>query len=218
MKRKASTAINRPFKRPRQVAQPQVYKKKSAPSIGVEKKFNDFSAITDISTTGTVTDITTFAAGDTALLRDGNKVLCKSIQLRGTLTLESLGKNAIVRYMVIHDKNANGVAPTWAQVVSTTPTTSHVASLKSITNASRFTTLLDRTIVLNNQSDTAGAVAKAYINDYINIPANCQLASFADGSAVVPTSGSLSLMMISDVASGIDDVDCLVLGRLRFIG
>lgn len=221
MKRKASQQRSGP--RPKLQRQGGVYgkaalKRKPSALLTQELKFNDFSNAGDISTTGVIVDMTTFAAGDTALLRDGNKILAKSIQLRGTFATESLAQNAIVRYMIIHDKNSNGTAPTFAQVFSTTPIVTHVYSLKSIANASRFTTLLDRTIVINNQSDTAGAFAKAYIDEYIKVPESCQLVAFADGTSAVPISGSLSLMIISDVATGITDVDSALLGRLRFVG
>lgn len=225
MKRRANFQPGAAFKRPRQspvVADVvmrdvagQRRRRQAAPSLAVEKKFNDSSCVTDATTTASITPLNTMAAGDTALLRDGNKILCTSVQIRGTLTLESLAANAIVRYLVVHDKNSNGVDPTAAQIFSTTPA---VYGLKSITNASRFTTLLDKTIVLMNQSDTAGAVGKAYINEYIKIPQALQLASFADGTSACPVSGSLSLIIISDLVAGAADVDVITLNRLRFIG
>lgn len=183
--------------------------------LGAEKKFFDTSSVTDASTTVTVVNLNNMAAGDTALTRDGNKILCKSCQFRITLENESLAQNTIVRFVLVHDKNANGVAPTGAQVFEGTP---NVYSMKSVANASRFITLWDETIVLNNSSDTAGAFQKGYIEKYISIPQHLQLSMYADGTAVVPTSGSLSLLYLSDVASGATDVNIIDNNRLRFVG
>lgn len=197
------------------VALPQARTKKANVSIGVEKKFFDSVTVTDATTTTSVLNLNNMGAGDTALLRDGNKILCKSIQLRGSFSLEAVSANAIVRYMIVHDKNGNGTAPTAAQVFEGTPA---VQALKNIGNASRFVTLLDKTIVLNSTTTTATALQKEYISEYVKIPQNLQLAAYADGTAAVPITGSLSLLIISDLAAGAADVDVVVNTRLRFIG
>lgn len=227
MKRKAGNQPGAAFKKPRMSRQPSVVlgdvimadvrrgRKSSPVGLAAEKKFFDSITVTDATTTASVLSLNNMGAGDTALLRDGNKILCLSVQLRGSFQLESLAANSIVRYMVIHDKNANGTAPTAAQVFEGTPA---VTALKSIGNASRFTTLLDKTIVINNQSDTAGAMAKAYVSEYIKVPRDLQLAAFTDGTAAVPISGSLSLLIIGDIAAGAADVDVVMSTRIRFIG
>lgn len=224
MKRGAAARDKRPFKRPRQagpVGQGDVVMRdvggrgRKAIALVAEKKFNDSSSVTDVTTTATVVNLNTMAAGDTALLRDGNKILSKTVQIRATLQLESLAANSIIRYLVVHDKNSNGVAPTAAQIFEGTPA---VYSMKNIGNGSRFTTLLDKIVVLNNQSDTAGAMAKAYISEFIKVPESLQLTAFADGTAAVPISGSLSLIIIGDIAAGVADVDAVFNNRLRFIG
>lgn len=224
MKRKASNLGSRPtLKRQRTIiVNPQrdvqmvMKRERSIPALLTsEKKYNDTSSVADVTTTATIVSLNSVAAGDTALLRDGNKILCVSIQIRATLVLESLAANSIIRYLIVHDKNSNGTAPTAAQVFEGTPA---VYSMKSVANASRFTTLLDKVVVLNNQSDTAGAVAKAYRSEYIKVPQQLQLSQFADGSAAVPVSGSLSLIIIGDIAAGAADVDAIFNIRLRFIG
>ena len=231
MKRGAAAGDKRPFKRPRpsapvlaaaaDVVMRDAFgggrgrRPPAAVALAPEKKFFDSVTITDATTTASILNLNNMAAGDTVLLRDGNKIICKSIQLRGTFQNESLAQNNVIRYMVIHDKNSNGTAPTAAQVFEGTPS---VQGMKSIANASRFTTLLDKTVVLNNLSDTAGAMAFAYISEYVKIPANLQLSAFADGTAAVPVSGSLSLIIIGSTAAGATDVDVIMNTRLRFIG
>lgn len=213
-KRKRSSAGGTQFsKKGKQTVQRR--KKTQNVLLAAEKKFFDSSSVTDASTTVTVVNLNNMAAGDTALTRDGNKILCKSLQFRISLENESLAQNTIVRFCLVHDKNANGVAPTGAQVFEGTP---NVYSMKNISNASRFVTLWDEVIVLNNTSDTAGAFQKGYIEKFVIIPEKLQLAAFADGTAVVPTSGSLSLLYLSDVASGATDVNVIDSNRLRFVG
>lgn len=227
MKRRPTTQPGGAFKKPRTLArQPSVVLgdvimqdvgrgRRANVALAPEKKFFDSVQITDASTTATILNLNNMAAGDTAITRDGNKIICRSIQLRGTFQNESLAVNNVVRYMVIHDKNSNGTAPTLAQVFEGTPA---VQGMKSISNASRFTTLLDKTVVLNNSSDTAGAFQIVYISEYIKVPQALQLSAFADGTGAVPISGSLSLIIIGSTAAGANDVDVIMNTRLRFIG
>lgn len=206
-----------PNKRPMKKGRTTFKKKATSRNvlIGSEKKFFDSSSVTDASTTVTVVPLNSMAAGDTALTRDGNKILCKSIQLRIAVQNESLSENNIFRYVVVHDKNANGVSPTGAQVFEGTP---NVYSMKNISNASRFRTLLDQVMPINNTSDTAGCFRKEYFDHFITIPEDLQLTQYADGTADVPISGSLSLLYLSDVVSGVTDLNVIDSNRLRFVG
>lgn len=216
MKRKATSQATKTFsgKKPRLMRQGAAYgsslSKKSS-LLSPELKFNDVSANADATTTATITNLNTMASGDTALLRDGNKILSKSVQIRGTVRNESATISTVFRILVVHDKNSNGTAPTAAQIFEGTPT---VYALKSIANSSRFTTLLDKTYVNNSN----GSFNYLYINEYVKVPMSCQLASFADGTAAVPISGSLTMVYIGSEAAGIADTDCLFAARCRFQG
>lgn len=180
--------------------------------LAPEKKFFDNSSNTDANTTATVVNLNAVGAGDTALLRDGNKILCNSVQFRMRLLNSDTATPTTVRVMIIHDKNSNGTAPTAAQVLEGTPS---VVSMKSISNASRFTTLLDKIVVVNNFN---ASIANEYITDYVKIPKNLQLAAFADGTAAVPISGSLSLIYIGSSISGAADTLVDMTTRTRFVG
>lgn len=225
MKRGFAGQDKRAFKRPRQsvVAAADVVmrdagqrgRKSPAVALAVEKKFFDTSDATDVTTTATIVNLNNVGAGDTALLRDGNKILCKTVQIRAKLTLEAATANSVCRYLVVHDKNANGTAPTAAQVFEGTPS---VTAMKNIANASRFVTLLDKTVVLNHTDSAGGALFKLYISEFVKVPQNLQLTAFADGTAAVPISGSLSLIIIGDIAAGAADCDAVWANRLRFIG
>lgn len=189
----------------------QQQRKTTSTLLSPEKKFNDSSSTADSTTTASLVNLNTMAAGDTALLRDGNKILSKSVQIRATIRNESTTISTTNRIMVIHDKNSNGVQPTAAQIFEGTPS---VSAMKSISNASRFTTLLDKTFVNNSN----GSFNYTYINEYVKVPLKCQLASFADGTSVVPVSGSLTLLYIGSEAAGVADTDVILAARCRFVG
>uniref|UniRef100_UPI004047E422 hypothetical protein n=1 Tax=Yoonia sp. TaxID=2212373 RepID=UPI004047E422 len=113
MKRKASTQGGSAYKKPRLTRQGGVYGaglKKASVTLAAEKKFNDVSFATDATTTGTIVALNTIAAGDTALLRDGNKILCKTLYIKCNYVLEDIAQSALMRFMLVVDKNANVAA------------------------------------------------------------------------------------------------------------
>lgn len=190
-------------------------RRKMQPTLNTtEIKYNDNSGVADATTTSTVVSLNTMAAGDTVLLRDGNKILSKSVEIRMLAEQEAANVNAVVRVVVVHDQNANGTAPTWTQVMDDTAGV-NVWNVRRISNMSRFTILMDKTFAINNQGT---GPQKYFMKKYLTVPPECQLTSFADGTSAVPISGSLSLMYISDVAAGINDTNVTVITRLRFIG
>lgn len=191
---------------------------RKTPTLRPEKKFFDSFSVSDCTDAGAILNLNNMAQGDTVFNRDANKVLCTSVQLRGSFTMESTTVNAIVRYLVIHDKNANGTAPTLAQVFSEEITGANVMSMKSVPNASRFTTLLDKTAPINATTGTATAFQKFTFDHYIKIPAALQTAQYATNATAVPISGSLSLIFLSDRPAGATDVDTSIFTRTRFIG
>lgn len=205
-----STPIRKP-KLNRQPARRNVNTTPNRNLLAVELKYNDVNSTVDITTTPTVVGLNTMSSGDTVILRDGNKIQCRSIEIRAAMTAEIATTNAIIRMVVVHDKNANLADPTWTQVFNTaTP-----QSLRAIGNMSRFTLLMDKTFALNN---VGGGTQKLFIKKYLKIPQDLQLTSFTDGSATTPVSGSLTLMYLSDVVAGVIDTDMQLQVRTRFIG
>lgn len=221
MKRKASQQLNRSgyVVRPKYreaMGNPAPRMRRSSIGVGLaaELKYNTVPFFTDATTAGTIIDLNNFAAGDTALLRDGNKVLCKSLEIRCSIELESatFSQNVTSRWLLVHDKNANTVQPTFAQVLDALT----VESQRNISGVSRFTILMDKTVVTNQTSGTAKN--QAFFKKYVKIPQELQLTCYADGTAQVPVSGSLTLMYLSNVAPGATDTNITGTSRLRFIG
>lgn len=216
MKRKAPDLKGRPIKRQQTKKPPR--KKSVGVGIGQELKFHDVSFTTDATTTGVVVALNHMAAGDTALLRDGNKIRMKSIQLKWTSQLESIAANAVCRFMIVYDRQPNGVAPTIATATTGPLESISVVSMRQVASSTRFKVLYDHVFALNNTSDTAGAFQIRNDECFIKIPEEAQFASFVDGNAGAPQTGGLYLMYMSTLAAGASDVDIEGRARLRFWG
>ncbi len=187
-------------------------------SLPVELKFNDSAIAGDATTTGVIVQLNSIAQGDTALTRDGNKIIQRSLYLRVAYDLEALTQAATIRFMVVLDKQANVAAATIAASGTGPLEAITIESQRRINTVSRFLMLCDETVTLNQPSGTGGALAKGFWEKFIQIPKTGQLASYLDGSAGIPMSNALALMYFSDVAAGAADVNVVGTARLRFTG
>lgn len=214
MKRKASTSQGQLSKK----SKPAAYKRQNAAlMLGQELKFHDSAITSAANTTTAVVALSSMAAGDTAILRDGNRIMTKSLEVKLRLALDAITQNAVCRFVIVHDKNANASAITWSGALgvfdAATP-----ESQRNISTLSRYTILMDKIVVLNQGSGTGGAVQKGFIKKYVKINDDLQLASYLDSTASIPVSGSLALIYLSDVAAGATDVAVTGTCRLRFVG
>lgn len=197
-------------KRPKKAPAKISAKKLSA--LQNEQKYNDVLFNTDATSTGVVTALSTIASGDTVLTREGNKILCKAVEIRVIMQNEVNTAGSIIRFVLVHDKNANGTSPTYAQVFATTG----VNRFPVIDNKSRFKILMDETLTLNNLS--SALAAQAYLHKFVKIPSTHQLTCYADGTGAVPVSGSLTLFYAGNQVAGAADTDVEGYARLYFQG
>lgn len=183
-----------------------------------ELKYNDVSFNTDATTTETVVALTTIAAGDTALLRDGNKIICKSLELRIHLTNESLTQANVVRFVVVKSMQANSAAPTWFTGGGLTDVfdASTITARRATLTASRFKIIMDQTIVVNQFGSTGGALSMEYFHKYMKLPD--EVTTYFDGTSAVPVTNAYYLMYVGSTASGTTDCDVVGTARLRFVG
>lgn len=210
MKRK-STTTQGSYQKKAKYSKPS-YKRQNA-SLSPELKYNDTSFNTDATTTGAVIALTTFAAGDTSITRDGNKIDVKSVELRIRVELEAVTQNAVCRFVLVRDKQPNQAASPLATATGFLDTISP-ESLRSILYLSRYDVLMDKTVSLNEGS---GAVQKMFFKKYIKVRDN-SVTTFADGTAAIPVTNSYNLLYLSDVAAGATDVNVFGQCRLRFVG
>ena len=179
--------------------------------LAPELKYLDTAFSTDATTTGAVISLSTLATGNTVLTRDGNKIVPKSFELRIRLELEAITQNAVIRFVLVRDRQANQVAvPAFNNVYdSITP-----ESLRVIANLSRYDILMDKTVTMNTES---GAVQKMFFKKYVKVKGDV-VTSYVDNTAAVPVTNGYSLLYISDVAAGATDVNVFGQCRMRFVG
>lgn len=189
-----------------------IAKQNALAALVQEIKYFDVSFATDASTTPAVGALNAVAAGDTNLLRDGNKIAMKALGIRFSMTNESIAQNVKTRVVIVLDHNANGASPAWTDVFDAAT----IESQRKVSNMSRFEILMDKVVVLNASTSTAGAFQKGFFKKYIKMPN--VIASYADGTGNSPITNALSIMYISDVASGLTDQDVTGTTRLYFHG
>lgn len=229
MKRKTSAAAQQPFKKPRLTrAQEQqvldVVMADAFPArqisrynntVGLEElKFFDSTVGSAANTTPVILPLNEVPTGDDALSRDGNKIMCRSLELRLKASLKAITQNATIRMLLVHDKNENGTVLTATQLL--TANTPEAFTL--INNKSRFTLLWDKTFVLNQSASNAGGFQQWFQKKYVKIPKDLQLTQYPSGATNVPISGGLVFVYFSNVAAGATDVNFTVNSRLRFVG
>lgn len=213
MKRKASTSTSQGSYKKKKPD----YKRQKAVSVGIgqERKFNDVTVNTDASTTSTEVALTTFAAGDTALLRDGNKALVKSIELRINVANEAVTQNNTVRFVVVMDHQSNVAQCTWNGTGAVFDAATTVAR-RLVANIPRFTILMDKTFTVNQGSD--GAPQQLYFKKYIKVNPDTQLVCWQDGASGIPVTNAITLMYLGSTASGATDLDVQGTVRVNFVG
>lgn len=108
------------------------------------------------------TCINTLSQGSQISQRIGNKVVIKSLRVKGTILPSETADSTdygMVRVAVVYDKQTNGTAPAATEIFASIDsagafTTQFQAPLK-ITNKKRFTVLRDENFVINGINDSA---------------------------------------------------------------
>ena len=213
MKRKGSL-IERPTKKAnvgRQPMQRQPSVANLAKQVALaanEKKYNDVTLNQDANTTPVVTALSTFGTGDTVLLRDGNKAIFKSFDIKVKMTNNALTQSNVCRFVLVCDKLAQAEQCLWgtASSVADVFDAEAITARRNILSAERFIVLMDEVIVINELSGTGGAPAKAYFRRHIKVPPALQLVAWSGSSSTIPVKNAFSLLYMGDTVSGVTDV------------
>lgn len=95
--------------------------------------------------------------------RIGRKVCMKSLQLTGWINFLAGGASAnqeLIRYIIFYDKQPNGVAATWNQIVQAYDNAGTATNLVTdginLDNRDRFVILRDRKVMYTSYSDGSG--------------------------------------------------------------
>ena len=132
-------------------------------AIRTEKKVIDgIQAIYNVENTGTtVILVNGCIPGSQNYNRIGRKINSKSLQIHGFLIIANQA-NAVeqkVRMLVVYDKQSNGVAPTYANVIQSQniagTTSSTINDMVNLDNRDRFEIIRDRLFYLGGQNTTA---------------------------------------------------------------
>jgi len=166
----------------------------------------------DATTTPTIVPLASVGAGDTNVVRDGNKIAMRSLNLRISYDTESIAQNVRARFVVVVDLQSNGTSPAWTDVYDSAT----IESQRLVSALPRFVVLMDKTVSINSTTSTAGAFQKAFFKKHIKLP-NI-VANYASAAAAVALTNSLTLMYISDVAAGGTDLNVAGRSRLTFVG
>lgn len=183
-----------------------------------EKKYNDLTLNQDANTTAVLTPLSSFATGDTVILRDGNKVLFKTIHIKCRLTNSALTQSNVVRFVLVVDKLAQAEQCQWGTASSVADVFDDVTVVarRNIQSAERFIVLMDEVITLNAMSGTGGAASMAYFERFVKIPPALQLVAWSGHSATIPIKNAYTLMYLGSTPAGISDVTVEGTVRVRW--
>lgn len=185
-----------------------------AAGMRAEKKVVDLNlASYAVENTGTViTLLNGCVAGSQNFNRIGRKINLKSLQLRGFLNqTDSSTGLTYVRMIIFYDKQANGAAPTFANVITSQniagTTSSAATDMVNLDNRDRFEIIRDRVFCLGAIDTTAtqtytGSPQNIAIDEYVRL-GNRETVFNAGTAGTVGDiqSGSLYVVWISNQAN-----------------
>lgn len=151
-------------------------------------------------------------AGSQNFNRIGRKTEMKSIQLRGVVsaTTEATANDTGCRMVLVYDKQANGNAPTWANVIQSQniagTTSSTFSDMVNLDNRDRFVILRDKFFIMAYQSIVAteagmGSNTVCTIEDYVKINLETIFNAGTAGTVGDITTGSLHVFFVGSVAA-----------------
>nr|UOF80974.1 capsid protein [Cressdnaviricota sp.] len=180
----------------------------------IERKFQDTTDVTDITSTATVILCNGLAQGTGINQRIGVRVLVKSIQLKINMVRENAATTTLqqVHHTLVYDRQTNGAAPTYADVWggNTFPGT----DLRNVANTGRFFVIWDN--VENIEGVNMGGSSSKFVQFYrkVNLPVYYNAGNA--GTVADIATGGIFLIAKGSTAAGADDVDTTTSIRLRY--
>lgn len=161
----------------------------------------------ECSTTGTITLMNGVAQGTDFNTRVGRKFTMKSILVRGSAQVGATPTGGSFRWMIVYDKQTNGVLPAIADIVSA----ANMPANQNLSNRARFVVLADKTGYLE---------ATGRINFPQKWFRRCALECTNSGTANTIGSistGSVYLVTMGSIATGVTAIQLNVSVRIRFM-
>lgn len=188
----------------------------NAISSAGEWKFVDTSlALSNVSTTPTVTLLNGLISGSTATTRVGRKVAFRTFELKGYTQANAAALANVVRYAIVLDKQPNGALPAFTDIYDTvTP-----IALRNISNKERFQVLWDSKLVnivggfvTGDFTECTQHVHEHFLKHLVNTQYNAGVV----GDITDITTNSLLFVAIGDQATGTTAASFTGRLRLRF--
>lgn len=202
---------------------------RNAGVVRAEKKVIDLNqAVYAVENTGTqLALLNGCVAGSQNFNRIGRKIQLKSLQIRGYfLATDDTVANTFARMVIVYDKQPNGAAPTWANIITSQniagTTSSTATDMVNLDNRDRFEIIRDKTYTLSAKDTTAtqaysGSPTIICVEDFVKLGKRetCFNAGTA-GTIGDITSGSLYVFFIASQpnATGVNYIGAF---RTRFI-
>jgi len=153
------------------------------------------------------------ARGDDINERTGRQVIMKSVEFRADVQVDAAGVDQTARVLLVYDKQTNASALTAAQVFHGAEAAHRPFQMRNLENRSRFTCLMDKTVVLNAAGESG---SKRSIKFYrkLNLPVTF---NNGDGAGVADiVTGSLYIIATGTEAAGATDGSVVGYCRVRY--
>lgn len=132
------------------------------------------SILAACDTTGTITLLNGIQEGAGFNNRIGRKVAMRSLHIRGTVTGTNVATTpGLARAIIVYDKQTNGAAPVWADVVTSVTQAAGASSTVfghiNLNNRDRFVVLMDWVQTMPGQTAVSG------VNNAAPFPNACEM-------------------------------------------
>lgn len=136
-----------------------------------ELKHLDIQASISPATAGTFQLLNGMAEGDSPILRDGNDMNATSIQWRMRVVgdVDAIAGGFCIRHIIFWDQQANGVAPTLAELLDLSVINTGVIAPYNRNNQKRFKIIEDKSLTLNPNLATTTVVATGVVSTVFSL-------------------------------------------------
>lgn len=177
--------------------------------LNTEFKYSEgrYSNTIDSTTVTQAQGLAGLTKGDGASNRDGNQVRIKSIQLKIAGEINASATSTRLRCILVIDKQANGVAPTLANILSLN--TAYIDSFRDLDFRKRFVILRDFTMLLDSNNE------QAQMDVYKKVDIKVVYDASNNGDITDISTNSIFMFFVSDEAVNLPTVTSSY--RIRYI-
>lgn len=150
--------------------------------------------------------------GTAAQTRVGRKINMRSIMMRAYFNAAATTTSGFVRVMLVYDRQANGTAPTAADILAQGGTP-FITSINNLDNRERFLVIHDKTRYLSAGSAVSDTNA-IYYKKYKRLALETTYNSGSSGTVGDINTGAMYLVVFT--SCGIANVNARITTRIRF--